>query len=247
MEIDWFTTGAQIVNFLILIGLLKKFLYRPVIHAMAARERNLAEQRQALMDKQAQAESLKQQYEASQQSLHREREKVLSEAKARAEAEKAERLQRLDDEIRQKKNRYSEQMRQEQQELGTAVGRAIAEKALRLGAKILTGLADQTLEQRIVEQFLRQLSNLPGPEQAAIGQSRTVTVITSFPVDETLRQRIKDRLNNAADAIQFEQDARLICGIALEAGGRSWEWNIERYLAELDADLLTPAGHEQLT
>jgi len=41
MQIDWFTTGAQVINFLILIWLLKKFLYRPVINAMEAANKTL--------------------------------------------------------------------------------------------------------------------------------------------------------------------------------------------------------------
>ena len=37
MLIDWFTVGAQALNFLILIWLLKRFLYRPVLAAIEAR------------------------------------------------------------------------------------------------------------------------------------------------------------------------------------------------------------------
>ena len=42
MQIDWFTVVAQIVNFLILVWLLKKFLYGPIIRAMDDRERRIA-------------------------------------------------------------------------------------------------------------------------------------------------------------------------------------------------------------
>ena len=37
MLIDWFTVGAQIVNFLVLVGLLKYFLYEPILKAMDKR------------------------------------------------------------------------------------------------------------------------------------------------------------------------------------------------------------------
>ena len=36
---DWFTVIAQIINFLILVALLKRFLYGPIIRAMERRER----------------------------------------------------------------------------------------------------------------------------------------------------------------------------------------------------------------
>jgi F-type H+-transporting ATPase subunit b len=42
MLIDWFTVGAQIVNFLILVWLLKHFLYKPILDAIDAREKKIA-------------------------------------------------------------------------------------------------------------------------------------------------------------------------------------------------------------
>ena len=38
MNIDWFTLSAQIVNFLILLVLLRKFLYGPLRNVMQKRE-----------------------------------------------------------------------------------------------------------------------------------------------------------------------------------------------------------------
>ena len=42
MLINWFTVAAQVVNFLILLYLLKRFLYRPILGAMEERERRIA-------------------------------------------------------------------------------------------------------------------------------------------------------------------------------------------------------------
>jgi F-type H+-transporting ATPase subunit b len=44
MLIDWFTVGAQVVNFLILVWLLKRFLYKPILHAIDERERRIAKE-----------------------------------------------------------------------------------------------------------------------------------------------------------------------------------------------------------
>ena len=41
MDVDWITVSAQIVNFLILVWLLKRFLYRPVLNAMNRREQRI--------------------------------------------------------------------------------------------------------------------------------------------------------------------------------------------------------------
>ena len=42
MLIDWFTVGAQLLNFVILVWLMKRFLYQPVLDAIAAREQKIA-------------------------------------------------------------------------------------------------------------------------------------------------------------------------------------------------------------
>ncbi len=42
MLIDWFTVGAQALNFLILVWLMKRFLYKPILNAIDAREKKIA-------------------------------------------------------------------------------------------------------------------------------------------------------------------------------------------------------------
>ncbi|HMR03616.1 MAG TPA: F0F1 ATP synthase subunit B, partial [Candidatus Competibacter phosphatis] len=56
MQIDWFTVAAQIVNFLLLVWLLKRFLYRPVLDAMAARQQKIAAALEEAQAKTQQAE-----------------------------------------------------------------------------------------------------------------------------------------------------------------------------------------------
>ncbi len=50
MLINWFTVLAQIVNFLILVYLLKRFLYGPIIRAMQEREKKIARRLQDAED-----------------------------------------------------------------------------------------------------------------------------------------------------------------------------------------------------
>ena len=56
MLIDWFTVAAQALNFLVLVWLLKRFLYQPVLDAISTREQRIAKQ---LADAAAQAAAAK--------------------------------------------------------------------------------------------------------------------------------------------------------------------------------------------
>ena len=42
MSIDWITVAAQVANFLVLVWLLKRFLYRPILDGIDAREAEIA-------------------------------------------------------------------------------------------------------------------------------------------------------------------------------------------------------------
>ena len=248
MSIDWFTTGAQIVNFLILVWLLKKLLFRPIIGAMERREQGLSSRLQQAETKMSEAQALKQQYEKHLHQLQKDKDEVLTTVREEVEAEKAASMQQLSKEIQQKKNRFDAEMQKQQQELGQLISHTIAEKSLSLGRQVLSGLADQTLEQRMIEYFLQNLSGLPEAKQISIKQAllkdNSATIITGFQADTATRQQIKTWFDSFAPGCKllFEQRDYLVCGIALEAEGRSWEWNVDRYLTELGTELLKSPG-----
>lgn len=248
MSIDWFTTGAQIINFLILVWLLKKLLFRPIIGAMERREQGISSHFQLAETKMNEAQALKQQYEKHLHQLQKDKDEVLATVREQVEIEKAASLQQLGEEIQQKKNRFDAEMQKQQQELGQLISHTIAEKSLSLGRHLLSRLADQTLEQRMIEHFLQNLSGLPEAEQISIKQTllkdNSATIFTSFQAETAPRQQIQTWFESFAPGCKllFEQRDFLVCGIALEMDGRSWEWNVDRYLTELGTELLKSSG-----
>lgn len=246
MAIDWFTVAAQIVNFLILVWLLKKLLFRPILNAMERREMGISGRLQQAHQQKAEAEALQQQYQQSLQQWQREKDALMAQAREEAENEKTALLQCLSEEIQRKKAEFETEIQQQQQALGGLISRTLAEKTLSLSDKILRQLADQSLEQRIVEHFLGVLAGLPEQECAPLKQALQqgdATLITRFQPNAADKQRLQDWFDAFAPGcrLTFARRDALMCGIALEAGGRSWEWSIERYLSELESDLLKPS------
>ncbi|WP_305909486.1 hypothetical protein Q9L42_005205 [Methylomarinum sp. Ch1-1] len=248
MSIDWFTVAAQIVNFLILVWLLKKLLFRPLMNVMERRELGINGRLQQAHRQMDEAQALKQQYQQHLQQLQEERDAKMAEARQQAEDEKTELLRRLGDDMQRKKMQFEAEMQRQQQELGESIRQMLSEKALALSDKILTELASESLEQRIIERFLEHLSSLPQDERdaftQALRQQHQATIITGFPANEANRRRIQRWLDEFAPdcRLLFEQRDAIVCGIALEVGGRSWEWNVDRYLSELESELLTSPG-----
>jgi F-type H+-transporting ATPase subunit b len=97
MLIDWFTVGAQVLNFLILVWLLKRFLYKPILHAIDEREKRIAKELADADAKKGRSQKERDEFQLKNEEFDQQREALLSKAKDEARAER----QRLLDEARQ--------------------------------------------------------------------------------------------------------------------------------------------------
>jgi len=84
MHVDWFVLFAQLVNFLILIYLLKRFLYTRVIRAMNEREAKITARFEEAEKLKRKAEEAARGYEEKNSSLKVQADKMLSEAREAA-------------------------------------------------------------------------------------------------------------------------------------------------------------------
>ena len=90
MPIDWFTVVAQAINFLILVWLLKRFLYKPILHAIDEREKGIAAQLAEAEAKKAEAQKERDDFQHKNEAFDQERaallKKATDEAKGRTSA-----------------------------------------------------------------------------------------------------------------------------------------------------------------
>ena len=97
MLIDWFTVLAQVINFLILVWLLKRFLYRPILDAIDAREKRIAQELADADTKKAEALKEREEFQHKNEEFEQQRAALLNKATEEAKAER----QRLLDVARQ--------------------------------------------------------------------------------------------------------------------------------------------------
>src|SRR5271167_451595 len=96
MLIDWFTVCAQAINFLILVWLLKHFLYKPILNAIDVREKRIAAELADAAAKKAEAEKERDEFQHKNEEFDKQRASLLAKATDEAKAER----QRLLDEAR---------------------------------------------------------------------------------------------------------------------------------------------------
>ena len=240
MQIDWLTVAAQVVNFLVLVWLLKHFLYAPVTAAMARREARIAERVTAAREREDAAERERGRLHARMDRLEERRDAVLEQAREEAEREKQRLLDEARAEVDDKREHWHQQLRDEQRAFLKQLRRRTTEGFADLARKALSDLADVGLEDRMVATLGAWLDNLDEDERQAFRSGRELVVSTGFQLDDNRRGRLGElvRAHFGADKHpDFEHDPALVCGIALTAGGRRLAWSLADYLDNFERTL----------
>ena len=171
MLIDWFTVGAQAINFIILVWLLKRFLYKPILDAVDAREKRVATELAEADAKKAEAEKERDEFQHKNEEFDRQCAELLSRARDEAKAER----QRLLGEARQAADALSakrqEMLRSDAHSLSEAISRRTRQEVFAIARKALTDLAATSLEERVSEVFTRRLREMDGKAKAGLGEA----------------------------------------------------------------------------
>ena len=169
MLIDWFTVGAQAVNFLILVWLMKRFLYKPILNAIAEREKKIATELANADKKKADAQKEEADFKHKNEVFDQERAALLTKATNEAEDER----HRLLDEARKAAAALSLKLEQtartEEQTFHQALRRRAEQEVFAIARKALADLATASLEERMGEVFTRRLREMNGQAKAALG------------------------------------------------------------------------------
>jgi F-type H+-transporting ATPase subunit b len=250
MLIDWFTVGAQALNFILLVWLLKRFLYKPIINAVDTREKRIAAELADADATRTEAQKERAQYQLKSEQFDQRRAELLSQATQEVSVER----QRLLDEARLAADALATRRRKallsDAQRLNQAIRYRTQREVFSIAGKALADLATTSLEERMVEVFARQVRTMSGSAKNALAQaletaSGPALVRSAFDLPAAQRIAVKHALNEnfSSDVqVRFETAPELISGIELSTNGQKIAWSIADYLASLErsvADLLS--------
>jgi len=241
--IDWFTVGAQIVNFLVLAWLMKRFLYRPILEAIDAREKGIAARVAEADAKEAQAGKDRDDFRQKSELFDRERSALLSKAVDEAEVQR----RRLLDEAKAAADALGaareEALRGEAAELDRELGLRVRREVWAIAGRTLADLAGSDLEERIATVFASRLRDMDPAEKLAMGaalrsQRDPAILRTAFDLADRTRSEVKNALDEtfaSAIEIRFSTDPDLIGGFELSTDGRKLSWNIAERISSMQA------------
>lgn len=242
MLIDWFTVVAQALNFIILVWLMKRFLYKPILDAIDAREKRVAAELADAHARQSDAQRERDAFQHKNEALDQQRAALLSQATAEARAER----QRLLDEARKAAEvctaKWIATLTTDARSLSQAIAHRTQHEVFAIARKALMDLATTSLEERMGAVFTRRLRELDGPSKASLTQAletaaEPALVRSAFELPAEQRAVIGNALNETFSAevrVRFETAPDLVSGIELTANGRKLSWSIADYLASLE-------------
>lgn len=259
MLINWFTVFAQIFNFLILVALLWRFLYKPILQVIHKRQALIDTRWQEAQQAQTEAQQEAVSYRQQLQELQHQQQDLLAQAQMAAEQERQRLLTQIRQDLEGLRATWQEELHQEQEELLRRLRGQVIYQTYAIARKALSDLANQGLEQQMMRVFCDRLHHLEDRQKQAIAQAlhqspQTVLVRSHFDLSPELRQQLIATIQTqfALDyAVEFVTTPDLLCGIEVKLAGQELVWSLDTYLQTLEQQLstaLTQQGafrHEQ--
>jgi len=240
VELSWSTLLLEVINFLILIWILKRFLYRPVLAMIEQRRQHIETQTEAARATQQQADSLKAQYEQRLTDWDKEKRQANESLQKELQQERTKRLQQLQQDMdsQREENRHANQQQLAEQD------RQYRAEALKLGAdfasKLLSAVACVEVHNQLVELSLTQLASLVDSQiqtlrNALVPTPDQIKILTAYALEEDQQQRLTKALQEFCSSpipVNFIPEPDLIAGLEIELGSSLLRLNIRDQLQD---------------
>lgn len=253
MNLDATTFALEILNFAVLLWLLRRFLFKPVQAALAARAQAQQQQRDTLDARQQALEARAQALAAQEAGQAGQREAARQALLEEIAALRSQRLAALDEELRGEREKAQARLQREAQARQEQADRQLRARAAGFVGDYLQRLASPAVEAALVELFLSDLAARAAalaPQLAAPGQApgEPPTVSSAFPLPEPLRQRITAGLAAVLGqgvAPHWAQAPELLAGLSVHLPGHQLETSLRRGVDAfngLDVHAVLPAA-----
>lgn len=242
MHIDWFVLLAQIINFLILVFLLKYFLYGRILSAIDARESKIASQFSEAERLKAQAQQSADAYDEKNRELKDKAEELMNQAQKASEHEKEQLMDKVREEVDLVRQRWYETLSREKKAFLEDLRRRAGTYIYDTIRHVLSDMANEDLEERMVQVFTERIRDMSREQQDRLKDSlkaggSIIVVRSAFVLNPDQKKRIEEAVRPYVAPklpIRYEVAGAIGAGIEMMAHGYKISWSIEDYLASLE-------------
>ncbi|WP_442510425.1 F0F1 ATP synthase subunit B [Novipirellula sp. SH528] len=242
MLIDWFTVGAQTVNFLILVWLLKRFLYKPILDAIDKREKRIADELADADTKKREAKQERDEFTKKNEEFDQQRSELLTKATEEVKAKRQQMLDEARSDADALRTKRQESLKREFTSLQAEITKRTHAEVFAIARHALSDLAGVDLEGRMCDVFLARLRELNDDvkktvRECKVSDSNPAIVRSSLDLSSEQHDAVQRTLNEVFSTempVRFESDAEVASGIELTIGGQRIAWSIGDYIASLE-------------
>ena len=246
MSIDLFTFFAQMFNLLLLLYLLRRFLYLPVLKAVDERQKFIERELKKAASSHKEALRLEAECKQKMAEIDAQRQDILSQTRSEA-AVLAEKLaNEAKAQFEADKSQWKQRLAGEQKTFELAMQDLILEHFNKLADGALKQMADVSLNDLMIDKLKEKISALPvrkKQEFAAVYQNKKQLIVRSAQkISVEQKQELKDFLRAQLELpeetkFKFEVDKKLVCGVALQADEQLIDWNLASYMNEFQKNM----------
>ena len=248
MSIDFFTLCAQIINLLILLFLLKKFLYLPILKVLEERKALLENEYKVAEIARKKAEVLEKSAQEKYSEIEHEKQKILAQSHEKADVLEQKLTAEAEQEFKKARQKWKDKLVSEQSTFDLALQNLIAEYFQKFATGALDQMADISLNELFLNKLMQKISAQKQDKKSEFVRDFLVSgeleLVSAENLDAKTKQRFKDFIQKEFmltenPKIKFSTDKNLICGVVLKNKEQMIEWNLAEYISEFSNNLNT--------
>ena len=254
LDLDGATLLFQIINFLVLLWLLNRFLFRPLRQKLGERRSTISDTLQNARDQEVEAAQLRKIWEERQRRAELHAEEILQKAQREAEERRAELLE----EARRQMDRLMEDMRsdleRQRDELLAVSYDDILDAIINLSGNVVRSVTTRRTHDDLVTNFAASIFQMPQSEveeyrQLMAGRVPTAFVTTPVPLTPDQTRTLADTLSSLIDRhveLQVQVEPELVAGLQVRLGDKlidnSVRNQLDRIRERVRQDLMARMG-----
>jgi len=237
MLIDWFTVVAQIINFLVLVALLKIFLFDPILGRVDARRQEMLDKEKAAKKTLEDSKEKKKNYEKKLNEVEKEKEEILKKAKSDAEEKQKQLFEDAKTEMEKEKVNWKKEINREKKKQIEAIKKQMESAIFSVTRNILKEFSDTDLQEKMLESFVKQLDSVEGKKNES--DLKKIAIISTFPISDAWKKKLENKIQSRFGdvALDYKWDEALLGGLVLEADSYRLMWNPKHYLDEVEQQI----------
>jgi F-type H+-transporting ATPase subunit b len=226
LELNWSTFILEMINFLILIWILKRFFYKPVLDVIARRRASIDETLANAQSLHDEAKELQKQYENRLADWDQERREARKTLDDKIQVERQRQMSALQNTLEEEREKalFVTQRQQEASRLQTE--KTALMQGAKFATKLLSAASGPEMERRLIDLFLDDFSSLSAEhlsqlKDAASNSHDHILITSAHPLDSDIRQSLEHALSEplaVKEPIHYKQDKALLAGIRINVG-----------------------------